>query len=155
VSIPKVIWVVLATVVIFAAGVVTGGMVVQQRAKRPLPPPIYFNRFESARRAVNQLDLTPDQHARINQIIRDSQDRIVDYFQILEPDINDAFRQMRENIRAELTPEQRSVFEERLQRWRSGRNSARGNLRPGMNNLPGTNQRFQQPSNQSTSAPSE
>jgi hypothetical protein len=157
VSIAKVIWVVLATMVIFAAGVITGGMVVQQRAKRPLPPPVYFNRFESARRAVNQLELTPDQHTRIDRIIRESQDHIADYFQILAPDITDTFRQMRENIRAELTPEQRRAFEERMQRWRSERNPARGNFRPGVrsNNPSGGNQRFQQSSNQSTSSLSE
>jgi hypothetical protein len=119
VSTSKVIWVVLATVVIFAAGVVTGGLVVQQRLHTlPQPSPVYFNRFEAARRAANQLELTPEQRVRIDRAIRQSQDQIADYFQILEPDIRDTFRQMRERIRTELTPEQRRVFEERLQRWR-------------------------------------
>lgn len=130
-STTKVIWVILATVVIFAAGVVTGGFVARQTIPPRGPAPGYFSRFESARRAVNQLDLTPEQRLRIDRIIRDSQDQIADYFQILEPDLAQTFRQMRQNIRAELTAAQRRAFEDRMQRWRE-RNPARGGPRPGL-----------------------
>ena len=120
VSTGKIILVVLATMVIFATGVVTGGILVRSatRPVAPSSPAAVFHRFEIARRAVNQVDLSPEQHARIERVIRESQERIADYFQILEPDITDAFRQLRENIRAELTPEQRKQFDERMQRLR-------------------------------------
>jgi Spy/CpxP family protein refolding chaperone len=132
VSTGKIILVVLATMVIFATGVVTGGILVRTatRPAAPSSPAAVFHRFEIARRAVNQIDLAPEQRARIERVIRESQDRIADYFQILEPDITDAFRQMRENIRAELTPEQRKQFDERMQQLRriNERRSAQGSL---------------------------
>ena len=139
VSTGKIILVVLATMVIFATGVVTGGILVRTAARPAAPssPAVAFHRFEVARRAVNQVDLTPEQRARIERVIRESQERIADYFQILEPDITDAFRQLRENIRAELTPEQRRQFDEHMQRLRriNERRSTQGNLpdrrRPG------------------------
>jgi hypothetical protein len=152
VSTGKIILVVLATIVIFAAGVVTGGILVKQTINPPTSPQIAFHRFESARRATQMLNLAPDQRARIDHIIRDSQDRIADYFQILEPDIQDVFRQMRENIRAELTPEQRKAFEERMQRFRklNERNAPRANslVRPRPGELSGPRPRPQPATNQ-------
>jgi Spy/CpxP family protein refolding chaperone len=128
VSTGKIILVVLATVVIFATGIVTGGMLVKQSSRPPPAPQPVFNRFELSRRAVNQLDLTPEQRGRIERIIRENQDRIADYFQILEPDMQGTFRKMQADIRAELTPEQRRRFEEKFQRLR-GR-ALRGGLAP-------------------------
>jgi hypothetical protein len=149
----KVIWVVLATVVIFAAGVVTGGLVVQQRTGPRAPSPGYFNRFESARRAVNSSSsaLSNAPH-RPNYSRQPGSHRRL--FQILEPDIAEVFRQMRQNIRAELTPEQRRAFEERMQRWRE-RNAGRGNLRPGMRpkDSPGSGQRSQLPDSEGGATP--
>ena len=110
--------VVLATVVIFAAGVVTGGLLVNRVNKPHLITSAqpFWGRFEMTRRAVDELDrrgeLTLDQRLRIDQIIRDSQELIAEYFSILEPDVQQVFRKMREGIREELTPEQRKRFEE-------------------------------------------
>jgi hypothetical protein len=104
--------VVLATVVIFATGVVTGGLLVGRSSRVEVAQP-FWNRFENSRRAVDHLtDLTPEQQARIDQIIRGNQELIADYFRILEPDVQQVFRQMRESIREELTPDQRRRFEE-------------------------------------------
>jgi hypothetical protein len=118
VSTGKIILVVLATVVIFATGMITGGMLVKQTVRPPVAPQPVFNRFENVRRAVNQLDLTPEQRSHVDRIMRENQERIADYFQILEPDIQGAFRRMQADIRAELTPEQLKRYEERLQRLR-------------------------------------
>jgi len=110
--------VVLATVVIFATGVVTGGVLIQKLNKPHVlnSAPPFWNRFEVTRRAVDELDrrgeLTPEQRLKIDQIIRDNQELIAEYFSILEPDVQQVFRKMREGIRAELTPEQRKSFEE-------------------------------------------
>jgi hypothetical protein len=116
VSFQKLILVVLATVVIFATGVVTGGLLVGRSSRVEVAQP-FWNRFENSRRAVDHLtDLTPEQQARIDQIIRGNQELIADYFRILEPDVQQVFRQMRESIREELTPDQRRRFEELTQK---------------------------------------
>lgn len=141
----RVILVVLATIVIFAAGVVTGSLVTRKTG-RPLITQPMWGRFEMIRRAVGEMDrrgqLTPDQHQRIDLIIRDHQELIADYFSILEPDVQDVFKKLRESIREELSPEQRRQFEE-LSRRRTGRpgerpsdrrpeDPLRGPMQPGM-----------------------
>jgi hypothetical protein len=114
--------VVLATVVIFAAGVVTGGLLVRKTSPRPMPVKgqPFWGRFEGTRRAVDELeragDLTFEQRVRIDNIIRDSQELIAEYFGILEPDVQQVFRKMREDIHAQLTSEQRGRFEELAKR---------------------------------------
>lgn len=141
----RVILVVLATLVIFAAGVVTGSLVTRKTA-RPLITQPMWGRFEMIRRAVGEMDrrgqLTPEQHQRIDLIIRDHQELIADYFSILEPDVQDVFKKLRDSIREELNPEQRRQFEE-LSRRRMGRpndrpmdhrpeDPMRGPMQPGM-----------------------
>lgn len=107
--------VILATVVIFGAGVVTGSLIVKRTEHVKIGQP-FWGRFEMMRRAIDELDrqgeLTPRQCARIDQIIQNNQELIADYFSILEPDVQQVFRKMRESIREELTPEQRKLFEE-------------------------------------------
>ncbi len=106
---------VLATVVIFAAGVVTGSLITRKTTRFQIAQP-FWGRFEMTRRAVDDMgrrgQLTPEQHVRLDEIIRDHQELIADYFNILEPDVQQVFRKMRENIREELTAEQRKQFEE-------------------------------------------
>lgn len=115
--------VVLATVVIFAAGVVTGSLVTRKTSRVPMGQP-FWARLEMTRRSVDELarrgELTPEQHLRLEEIIRDHQELIADYFSILEPDVQQLFRKMRDDIREELSPEQRRKFEE-LSRRRMGR----------------------------------
>lgn len=119
----RVILVVLATLVIFAAGVVTGSFVTRKNA-RPLITQPMWGRFEMIRRAVGEMErrgqLTPEQHQRIDLIMRDHQELIADYFSILEPDVQEVFKKLRESIREELSPEQRRQFDE-LSRRRMGR----------------------------------
>jgi hypothetical protein len=131
VSTRQVILVVLATIVIFATGVMTGGLLVKKTM--PVPPAAepFLNRFEVAHRAVNQLDLAPEQRLRVHRIIRDKQELIADYFKILEPDLQDVFKQMRKQIFEELTPPQRQRLEE-LMKQRPIRNLPnRPDFRPG------------------------
>ncbi len=112
----RVILVVLATLVIFAAGVVTGSLVTRKTAHPPMMGQPLWGRFEMVRRAVDELDrrgqLSGDQRQRIDTILRDHQDLIADYFSILEPDVQDVFQKLRESVRQELSPEQRRQFEE-------------------------------------------
>jgi Spy/CpxP family protein refolding chaperone len=70
-------------------------------------------RFEALRRVTDQLQgLTPEQRGEIERILRDGRERIADFFVLFEPDIQDVFRQMREDIHAQLTPEQRQRMED-------------------------------------------
>ena len=137
VSIRQVILVALATVVIFATGVITGGMLVKKAtvAQPPAQSP-FWNRFEMTRRAVGAMpDLRPEQRIKIHQIIREKQELIADYFQILEPDVQQLFRQMRESIRAEMTPDQDRRFEELARRrlLPPGERRMQDGFRPGLN----------------------
>jgi hypothetical protein len=132
VSTRQVILVVLATIVIFAAGVVTGGLLVKKTTPVAPAGEPFLNRFEVAHRAVNQLDLAPEQRLRVHRIIRDKQELIADYFKILEPDVQDVFKQMRKQIFEELTPPQRQRLEE-LMKQRAARSfpNRPENFRPG------------------------
>lgn len=113
----KTILVAVATVVIFAAGVVTGGLLVHKtKPRQPTGGIPFLGRVEAISRTANQLDLTPDQRRRITDIVRSSREQIADYFVILEPDVQQVFRQMRQQIHAELTPQQREEFEEILRK---------------------------------------
>jgi hypothetical protein len=147
VSFGKVSLVVLATVVIFATGVVTGGLLVRGTSKIEVAQP-FWNRFEMTRRAVDHLkDLTPEQRGRIDGIIRDNQELIADYFRILEPDVQQVFRRMREGIRGELTPEQHRRFEElsRNRLPRSGDRRPPGGFNPRPNQPDGSDRPMLRP----------
>jgi len=113
---------ILAALVIFAAGVVTGGLTVNLR-QPPLPPrtsAAVKNNFpmpregqlrDLLRRMQNQLDLTSEQRGHIEAILHDSQQRMKVVWDQVGPTIREEFRDMRQKIRSELTPEQRKKFE--------------------------------------------
>lgn len=131
-STKKVLLVVLATVAIFAAGVITGAQVVRKRSVTNGPTP-FMNRFEMSHRAVDLLELEPERRARMHRIIRDHQELMADYTRILEPDMQGVFVRMRKQMQAELTPEQRQRLEEIMkQRLRRNLENRSGDgFRPG------------------------
>ena len=125
--------VILATIVIYGAGVVTGGLLVNhvhhsylrnpkrtemapptnsisptngqnQVASKPLRQPEILNR-QFLQRLDAELHLTPDQHDAIQKIITDGQD-------LMHKTILDA----RLEIREQLTPEQRIQFDVMVKR---------------------------------------
>lgn len=105
------IYAVLATLVIFAAGVVTGGLLVRnvlpQKAATPPGSGWQMARLDQFQRAVHQLDLTPEQRLKVNRIARERQEYIGDMMRILDPDLPGLFTKMRRSIEQELTAEQR------------------------------------------------
>jgi hypothetical protein len=149
--------VILAALVIFGAGVVTGALVVNLSRKPlrpqnvfvgPLPgpgvpanvrPPWHDQRYEFVRRAERQLDLTPEQRQRIDGLVRDSQQRTKTLWEGFSPKLVEEMRKVREQVRDVLTPEQRKRFDElsakpRLQSpeeklWKSERRDERRNLK--------------------------
>ena len=132
--------IILATVVIFGCGVVTGGLLVNyvERAhlesRRPfagarhdrpgsqesqLPRPQMLNQ-----QFVEQLDaalhLTPEQREKIGKIIADGQERNRDLWKLVSQDV-------RQRIRTELTPEQKRQFEELMKQLSPHRSLASTN----------------------------
>jgi hypothetical protein len=124
--------VILATVIIFAAGVITGGVLVNRvkrpEGPRPLPPfarpqqelmPMPFIvRREFLDRMDRHLNLSREQYDRIAKIIQDSQERTRRIVGRVGPDIQDELRQVRRQIRTELTPDQARQFDELQQMMR-------------------------------------
>lgn len=122
--------VILATVIIFAAGVITGGVLVHrvQRPERPAPiaafpqpqpefmPTPWFARREFLDRMDRRLNLSREQYDRIAKILQESQERTRRIVGRVGPEIQEELRQVRRQIRTELTPEQTKQFEEHLMR---------------------------------------
>ena len=119
--------VILATLVIFGTGVVTGGLLVHLTSPKPgrpkLPPLpmgspkdprglIHEQRFEYIRRLTHQLELAPEQAGKIEKLLTDSQQRTKAVWESVQPKMNEEVRKVREQIREVLTPEQRQKFDE-------------------------------------------
>ena len=115
--------VILATLVIFAAGMVTGGLAMKRL--QPLPTttkvPPSLQRVELLRRMAKRLDLTPSQQERIEQIVRESQERTKKAWEQVRPMIHDEFQRVQDRIREELSPEQEKKFEKLLTESRDRR----------------------------------
>ena len=126
--------VILAVIVIFCAGAVTGGLtikVVQNRARATPAPtrmaihePGWMQRFEFLKRLQRQLDLAPQQRERIEALLSESQERMKAIWEPLAPQAQAEFKNVREAILKELTPAQKQKFEE-LSKLRSQHNRER------------------------------
>jgi hypothetical protein len=143
--------IILATVVIFGAGVITGGLLVnhanhakvkQLRTLVPgaqpghwTPPLREFPRrpenelqlsFEQRRmefllNATRELKLTPPQRERIEHLLRQSQEDTRRLWEQFRPQMRKELAEVTEQIRGELTPPQRKRFEELLKRQQTRR----------------------------------
>ncbi len=123
-----VILTVLATVVIFAAGVVTGGLLVR-KVHPPLPPPQPgwpMARFDQFQRAVNTLNLQPEQRRKIHGIIRERQAYVADMMRLIEPDLPGLFAKLRDDIKQELTADQQRNLDQLWDRVQQRRLANRG-----------------------------
>ena len=121
---------IFAALVIFGAGFVTGNVLnrispsVKAPAVAPNPPraanhssqpPLsleQLRKVELMGRVQKDLDLSPEQHARIEKIIGDSQERIRDLWDQVAPDIHDEYDDVQKKLCLELSPEQKKRFDE-------------------------------------------
>lgn len=117
------VWkVIFAALVIFAAGVVTGGLTVRLKHASVSPPTAQPNlgplrqRGELLDRMQRQLYLNPTQREHVEQILRESHDRMKQLWDSIAPQAQEEHRRVNEKIRAELDPEQQIKFEEMLKR---------------------------------------
>ncbi len=110
------IWrVIFAALVIFGAGVVTGGLTVNLRFRPPTPPsrpPASFwtprQPTELLGRMRREVDLNPAYKGQIEQILRESEERTK---RILES-ASEEHRKVRTSIREVLAAEQKKKFDE-------------------------------------------
>jgi uncharacterized membrane protein len=129
------VWkVILATIVIFGAGVFTGGLLVnyvnhshganrrpQNQAPRALEdfvarPEILKTNFVDRLDAA--LHLTPEQRRTIEKIVAEGQQRNREIWQVVAPQMRGVLQETRQRIRQTLTEEQKQQFEELLRRPR-------------------------------------
>jgi hypothetical protein len=133
---------ILATMVIFGTGVVTGGLLVRHadhgrdrrpqraansvRSAQPTAPGVM--RFEFLRRMERDLDLAPAQRGPIDKILQEGQERMKKLMETVEPRRRDELKKTIDEFRGVLTPEQQKRFDELLklqqQRSRDQRKSA-------------------------------
>ena len=113
--------VILATLVIFAAGAVTGVFIIKRTDSKPLavksqPQPYPGEAMQERlfERMKQELKLTPEQVARLEKIFGDSRERLREMWGLLAPEWEAEKRETKEKIRAELNPEQQQRFEELL-----------------------------------------
>jgi hypothetical protein len=146
--------VIFATAVIFGAGVVTGGLLVNhvQHGQPGNPPrraegrpqnggPNQFRQMDSLRprqpelnkEFVEQLDgalqLTPEQRMAIQKIVADGQDQNHSIWTNNAAQMRKVMQDVQRQIREQLTPEQQKEFPDLLRQFR-------GTRRPGNTNAP-------------------
>jgi Spy/CpxP family protein refolding chaperone len=129
------VWkVILATLVIFVAGVFTGGFLVKRTQPPPAipapmtavvapapqttnnvfvttPGPWSAQRAELIRKMDRNLMLSREQRQKIEKIMRESHERTRPLFEKINPELREEMKGVREKIRAELTAEQQGKFD--------------------------------------------
>ena len=139
--------VILSTLVIFIAGVITGGLLVTNafRVKESRPKqinvgnnnvanPWLTRNKELLRRMDRELELTPEQHERIERIIDASQERTKFLWKPIMPQMSKEMQLAHSQIRDELTADQKKKFDGFVrqhpaqERHRLGTNALSGNV---------------------------
>jgi hypothetical protein len=130
--------VILATMLIFGSGVITGGLLVR-KSERVRTPRTGQNlavrqvqpgspggmRLELLRRMERDLDLSPEQRELADKIIKESQERTRKIMEPVSPQMRDELQLTKERFRAVLTPEQRLRFDELSKQPQRPRDSRR------------------------------
>ena len=121
--------IILATLAIFLTGLITGVVVVERVAVKPLgtnrvvrvttnEPSLQpgWLREEFVRHLDDELALTPDQHRKVMNIVHESQERTRLLYSLIAEDVREEMRQTQDAIRKEITPEQAQKFDDMLKR---------------------------------------
>jgi len=136
--------IILATVVIFGAGVMAGGLLVNYvdhaHSGNHHPPGNHDSDLPMphgdmlGRQFLSQLDdvlhLTPEQHRAIEKIIADGQEHNHDLWKFVSPQFRAVMQDVHQKIREQLNPDQRKQFEKLLKQFHSPRHP------PGFTNAP-------------------
>lgn len=124
--------IILATVVIFGAGVMTGGLLVNyverghpgdhrppagnHDSDLPMPHSGMLNK-SFAQQLDDALHLTPEQRKAIEKIIADGQQRNHDLWKLASPQFRAVMQDTHQKIREQLNPDQRKQFEKLLKQF--------------------------------------
>ena len=128
---------ILAVIVIFVAGAVTGGLhsnPVQWRPMGATDP-----RLEYLKRMKAKLDLTPSQHERIETLLNESAERLKKILEPVAPVLKKEVDSVRDAMLAELTPEQQEKYKKLNEQNRARRKFDRGSNNPRHPHDQGTN----------------
>lgn len=154
--------VILATLVIYVAGLVTGVLVV--KTQHPVVPrapaetaeimSVLLAQKQLMERMKRELHLTPAQIKKIETAFTESRERMKSVWLILEPEVQTEVHEVREHIRAQLNAEQREKFEKLLKERRrfDFPRPADGRKRP-RDNPASTNAPRGRPANQAPASP--
>jgi len=145
---------ILATVVIFGAGVLTGAVVAQYSTNlygpRHARPGLGFRagefgspggmRLEFLRRIQRELDLSAEQRERIDRILKQSQDRTRKLMEPVAPQLRLELQRAKADFREALTPQQQERFDTMLkQQQHFKEHRSGGRQEPILTNAPATN----------------
>ena len=111
---------IVAAVVIFIAGCATGAFAVRLLSKTPAtsanshfsPGMGRVQRLEYVGRLERHLKLTPKQKESVEQVLRESQERMKKVWEPISPEMQREFQAAREKIQALLTPDQLAQYQE-------------------------------------------
>lgn len=121
--------VILATLIIYLAGLASGALIVkqlEQRTRRPPPErtarsfPWSMRRADFLERLQRDLDLSQAQSNRIGQILRECHEGNKRLWESIEPQIREETKRLREKIVAELDPSQQERYLEMLKQRGAG-----------------------------------
>lgn len=118
--------VILATIVIFGAGVLTGGLVLEltqelNAERHPRAGTRSFQpgspggmRLEFLRRIQSALEVTPEQREQIDKVLKQSQDRTRKIMEPVSPQLRQELLRAKSEFREILTPAQQTRFDDLL-----------------------------------------
>jgi len=137
--------VIFATMVIFGTGVVTGGLLVRY-SSRPVPGTRVVARVaptspggmrvEFLRRMERELELSPDQHDRVDRIIKESQERTRRILEPVSPQMREEMDRAKDRFRGVLTQQQQGRFDELVKQQQRPHEKARRDRPPEGGGLP-------------------
>jgi hypothetical protein len=136
--------VILVTLVIFAAGAITGAVLARKavagggreslsqtnRWEQGLRPPDRLLRGDFVKRMQAELELSPEQVLEVETIVRESQARTRKLWEEISPQMRAEFKLTQDRLRELLTPEQQQQFEELLKKRRPARHEDRERREP-------------------------
>lgn len=117
--------VILAVLVIFCSGIVVGGLVAKKAIRLAQPQMQggvphssrsvwHLQQREFLRRMEKEVNLSAEQKSRIENILKESQERTKGIREKIAPEMREELKKVREQMRAELNPDQQIKFEEAI-----------------------------------------
>ncbi len=118
---------ILAATLLFLCGAVTGALAYRganaaaaARTQRDASLKDWIEtRFGDPSRLQQELGLTTDQTRRVETILNEGRSRMREVWKSCQPQVREEVKRVRERIEAELSPDQKSRFEELMKRSRS------------------------------------